>query len=388
MKILVAAERLGRAGGMERYLEIVLPELVARGASVHVLARDAEALPRGVTSQRVAWADEHDAPGTVARAAVHDALASFAPDVAVAHNVMDAGIVEALRAAPRFAYHVHDHRPFCPNGDRVFPRSGRNCTQPLGRPCAVHSLTDGCAYGPRPRTLTLIRRRERLRDAVAAADAVIVASGYVAARAAESGVEAGRIREIPLPLSPDAYAGRRVSGGDPRTILFAGRIVPQKGLDSLVRALAAIPPQRRPRLHALGEGPELERARELASACAVKLDAPGAVSAAAVRGALDEAALVALPSRWAEPFGYVGIEAFARGRPVAAYDVGGVRAWLDDGANGVLAPSGDEPALGEAIDALLHDDARRARLSARARADAERYRAAAIVDSLLTAYAG
>jgi glycosyltransferase involved in cell wall biosynthesis len=385
MRILVAAERLGSAGGMERYLEIVLPALVARGAAVHVLAREIAAIPPGVTAETIGWADEHDAPGTVARAAAERALRAFAPDVAVAHNVMDAGIAEALRAAPRFVYHVHDHRPFCPNGDRLFPRSGRICALPIGRPCAVHSLTDGCAYGPRRRTLTLIRRRERLRDAIAAADATIVASRYMAERALQNGIAHDRIAEIPLPLPADAYAGRTTQSRS-GTVLFAGRVVPQKGLDALVRAVATLEPPRRPPLLALGEGPALRGARDEAARLGVTLDAPGAVSPNRVRAAIDDAALVAVPSLWPEPFGYSAIEAFARGRTVVAYDVGGVQTWLDNGANGIAVPPRDERALGAAIGAVLRDEQRREALARRARADAERYRVETITGRLLAAY--
>ncbi|HEX3462855.1 MAG TPA: glycosyltransferase family 4 protein [Candidatus Elarobacter sp.] len=387
MRILVAAERLGRAGGMERYLEIVLPALVARGAVVHVLARTIDAIPHGVTAETVVWADEHDAPGTVARAAAERALRAFAPDVAVAHNVMDAGIAEALRAAPRLVYHLHDHRPFCPNGDRVFPRSGRICALPLGRPCAVHSLTDGCAYGPRRRTLTLIHRRERLRDAIAAAETTIVASHYMAERALHNGIPADRVAEIPLPLADDAYAERVTPSGS-RTVVFAGRVVPQKGLESLVRAVAALEPRARPLVRALGDGPALAAARAEAARLGVSLDAPGAVAESAVRAAVDDAALVVIPSLWAEPFGYVGIEAFARGRSVAAYDAGGMRTWLDDGGNGVAVARGDERALGAAIGELLDDAARRHALEARARHDAERFRLRPIADALTSAYSG
>ena len=385
MRILVAAERLGRAGGMERYLDIVLAALVTRGAAVHVLAREGDAVPDGASVQRVVWAAEHDAPDAAARAATARALAAFAPDVAVAHNVMDAGVVEALRAAPRLAYHVHDHRPFCPNGDRVFPRSGRICAQPLGLPCAVHALLDGCAYGPRPRTVTLIRRRQHLRDAIAASDAVIVASAYMSARATRSGVPAERVVRIPLPLADDAYAPAPVPS-QPGTVLFAGRIVPQKGLASLLRAVALLVKERRPRVRALGDGPALEAARADAARLGVELDAPGAVTPPEVRAAIDDAALVALPSQWAEPFGYVGIEAFARGRTVVAFDTGGVRAWLADRTNGLAVPAGDIAALSAAIDALLTDDERRERFGRAARADAERFRAEPVVDALLSAY--
>lgn len=385
MRILVAAERIGHAGGMERYLDVVLRALAARGAAVHVLARAGDAAPDGVTVQRIAWADEHDAPDERARAETARALAVFAPDVAVAHNVMDAGIVEALRAAPRLAYHVHDHRPFCPNGDRVFPRSGRICTRPLGVPCAVHALLDGCAYGARPRTLALIRRRERLRDALAAADAVVVASAYMAARAHASRVPLERLVNIPLPLPDDAYAAA-VAPSRPGTVVFAGRVVPQKGLASLLQAVALLVPERRPVVHALGDGPALPDARADATRLGVALDAPGAVAPADVRAAMDAAALVVLPSRWAEPFGYVGIEAFARGRTVVAFDTGGVRGWLADGKNGLAVPAGDTGALSAAIDALLTDDGRREGFGRRAREDAERYRVEKVARALLSAY--
>ena len=385
MRILVAAERLGRAGGMERYVEIVLAALAARGATLHVLAREIDSVPAGVTAQRIAWADEHDEPAGAARAQARRAVADFGADIAVAHNVMDAGIVAELRAAPRFAYHVHDHRPFCPNGDRVFPRSGRNCTRALGRACVVHAVTDGCAYGPKPRTLALIRHREWLRDAIAAADTVIAASRFVADRAAQSRVPRERIVEIPLPLPDDAYA-EQVAPALARSIVFAGRVVPQKGLASLIRAVSRIAADARPVVRAFGDGSALADARNEAARTGVTLDAPGRVPAETVRGAIDESALVALPSLWAEPFGYAGIEALARGRPVIAYDVGGVRAWLDDGVNGVAVPAADERALSAAIAALLDDRSRRERLGARARRDAERFRAAPVVEALLSAY--
>jgi glycosyltransferase involved in cell wall biosynthesis len=387
MRILVAAERLGRTGGMERYLNVVLPALVERGATVRVVARRIDAVPAGIEAEQLDWSDEHERPSGAAGAAAVHVVDTFKPDVTVAHNVMDGCVVAAMRVAPRFVYHVHDHRPFCPNGDRVFPRSSRICTERLGRACAVHSLTDGCVYGPRRRTLSLIHRRERLRDAIATADAVVVASRYVAERTEQNAVPRERIVEIPLPLPNDAYVPV-VAPPSSRAIVFAGRIVPQKGLAVLVRAVGRIAPARRPPIVAFGDGPALEAARAEAASLGVQLDARGIAPAETVRTAIDGGALVALPSLWAEPFGYVGIEAFARGRPVVAFDVGGVRAWLDDGTNGVAVRAGDEAALGDALDALLHDEARRTTLAQRARTDAERYRVAPITEALLGAYRG
>ena len=55
------------------------------------------------------------------------------------------------------------------------------------------------------------------------------------------------------------------------------------------------------------------------------------------------AVLVAVPSLWPEPFGLVGLDAAALGRPAIAFDVGGIGEWLTDGVNGKLV----EPAAGE-----------------------------------------
>ena len=60
-----------------------------------------------------------------------------------------------------------------------------------------------------------------------------------------------------------------------------------------------------------------------------------------------------VPSRWPEPFGMVGPEAMSRGRPVVAFDVGGIPDWLEDGVSGLLVPPGDINGLAGAMDRLL-----------------------------------
>ncbi len=116
------------------------------------------------------------------------------------------------------------------------------------------------------------------------------------------------------------------------------------------------------------------------------LHARGSVGPDEVRDAMDASSLVALPSVWAEPFGYVGIEAFARARPVVAYDVGGVGAWLEQNRNGIVVGRGNEVALGDAMQMLLDDDPNRERLGRNARSDAERFRLAPTVGRLLNVY--
>ncbi|HEY6450492.1 MAG TPA: glycosyltransferase family 4 protein, partial [Candidatus Cybelea sp.] len=104
------------------------------------------------------------------------------------------------------------------------------------------------------------------------------------------------------------------------------------------------------------------------------------LDAADLRRAYDDATIVAMPSLWGEPFGLAGIEAFARGRPVIAYDVGAISEWLRSGL-GQLVPRGDERALGAAILGLLGHDAW-AESSPRAFEASHSYRIAAHVERI------
>jgi glycosyltransferase involved in cell wall biosynthesis len=77
--------------------------------------------------------------------------------------------------------------------------------------------------------------------------------------------------------------------------------------------------------------------------------------------------VVAVPTTWPDPLPRVVMEAMACGRPVVAYDGGGVPEMISDGDTGVLAPSGDLAALTDGIGGLLADEALRARIGERAR---------------------
>jgi glycosyltransferase involved in cell wall biosynthesis len=390
MKILVLCERVDAEGGTETYLRTLLPALRARGHVVRVAARFA-AQPHayGVPVETIAWSDEHDPPSADAASAVARVASSFDPDVAAVHNVLDAGVLAALRAnVPRVAYHLHDHRPFCPNGDRLYPQGGGICPVQMGAAnCGWHALVSGCAYGPRLRTLGLIRLRETVARAVAGGDATIAFSRYVAGLAQRNGVAAEKTHVVTPALEDSAFADAAAARPPENAILFAGRVVPSKGARSLVRALASLAPETRPLLRIAGDGPDLDATLDEARNLAVPLQALGRLDAAAMRDAYDGATLVAIPSLWGEPFGLVGIEAFARGRPVVAYDAGAIAEWLAPSGAGRAVPLRDERALGAAIAELLDGDAW-SRASAHAFAAARDYRLPAHVERIEAIYAG
>ena len=346
-------ERVDDEGGTETYLRATLPALAAAGDCVRVVARSvAQPNAYGVDARAVAWSDEHDEPSAAAATEVASIAREFAPDAVVAHNVLDAGVLRAA-AAPRRIYHLHDHRPFCPNGDRLYPQGGGICNVPMSAyGCGFHSLVHGCAYGPRARTLALVGLRERVASWVRAADSTVVFSAYMGAVAARNAVPVERVESIAPPLEDAAYAVSPLPRPSSDVVLFAGRVMPSKGARSLVRAVARIDASRRPGVTIAGEGPDLAATIDEARTLGVTVDVRGRLGAPALRNAYDEATIVAMPSTWGEPFGLVGVEAFARGRPVVAYDSGGIEQWLTAGT-GALVPRGDEDGLARAIVELL-----------------------------------
>lgn len=153
--------------------------------------------------------------------------------------------------------------------------------------------------------------------------------------------------------------------------LFVGRLVEDKNVASLLRAVAALPPLTVPLvLLVAGDGPlrgELERqASELGLANRVRF-----LGERRDVGALfDAASFVVLPSH-REGLSNVLLEAMACGCPVLASDVPGNREALRNGEEGLLYPTGDDHALAQALGTMVTDTGLREQLARRARARIE-----------------
>jgi phosphatidylinositol alpha-1,6-mannosyltransferase len=142
------------------------------------------------------------------------------------------------------------------------------------------------------------------------------------------------------------------------------RLVARKGQDALVRALpalrAAVPGTR---LLLVGDGPDRDRLRRLATACGVAGEVvfTGAVPAGELPAHHAVADVFALPCRTrgggldVEGLGIVSLEAAASGLPVVVGDSGGAPEAVRDGRTGRVVDGRDPAALTAALAALLAD---------------------------------
>jgi glycosyltransferase involved in cell wall biosynthesis len=198
--------------------------------------------------------------------------------------------------------------------------------------------------------------------------------------AAKECVAAGAPPERVHPLHPPAWAGvmepRPAPLDGPGRVGFVGRLEPRKGIEDLIVAARRFL-RGRPRatLTIVGAPSELAPAGYEASLRAA-MRASGVMDRISFQGlradggeALAEFDVVCVPSH-SEPYGTVAAEAAARGVPVVATRVGGLREVVVDGETGSLVRPGDPAALAAAIAPFLDDRALRARVGAAARARA------------------
>ena len=368
-RLLVLCDVVGAEGGSESAMERYLPALQRAGLNVRVLARRVTDPRRfGVPARALAWADEYTEPSTGAASAIAAEIASEHIGVVLCSNVFDPAVLDAARSARRCVVHVRDHRAFCPNGDRLFPSFSRPCNSPMGNGCLVNAVLRGCICGARSRTVQRLRARERTAAATRRCDAFVVSSHFMARLCERNGIPAEKIHVLEPPIADGSAAERIAAPPALPRVLFAGRLVPGKGLHSLVRAIARLPDPTRPELRVAGHPTrELDASIEAGRNLGVRVKALGWCDGAALSHAIDSVHAVVIPSLWPEPYGLLGIEAQARGRPAVAYAVGGIPEWIGDA--GECVPRADEAALARAI-ARVTDPTRWPVYSAAARAQA------------------
>lgn len=149
------------------------------------------------------------------------------------------------------------------------------------------------------------------------------------------------------------------------TVGYFGRLVPEKGVDLLIKACA----QAGLRLRIGGQGPEALSLKALAFSLGVAVDFNGFVPFEQRRDFYGRIDALALPSRgvrdWKEQFGRVLAEAMACGLPCVGSDSGAIPEVI--GAGGLVVPEGDVSALAAALKRLSASSALRQRLGAAGR---------------------
>jgi glycosyltransferase involved in cell wall biosynthesis len=244
---------------------------------------------------------------------------------------------------------LHNYRLHCPNGQ--FFRDGGHCELCLGRRVAWSGLIHACYRGSRAATTAVAAMQtfHRLLATWTSKVAVYIAQSELAKQKfVEGGLPADRIVVKPPFVHPDPGPG----SGEGGYALFVGRLSTEKGVGTLLAASRLL--GRHFPLKIVGDGP---LAQEVEAHCRAHsaVEWLGWRPSAEVHSVIGAARCLIFPSIWIEGMPATILEAFAKGTPVLASDMGIMSSMIEDGINGFRFRPGDPGSLAACLDwAMTH----------------------------------
>ncbi len=252
-------------------------------------------------------------------------------------------ILPLLRNVPAIL-HEGWYRTVCPIGSKVLP-DGRECNKPAGLVCCRSGCVPPLAW---PLAMAQLRLWQRWRDVF---DLIIANSQAVARQLREANIG-------PVEVIRNGIAQReaRPPLTGPPTIVFAGRLVREKGVDVLLRAFELVTRRlAHARLMIAGEGPEKRHLEKSSEHLVPNVTFLGHLPRAEIERRFNAAWVQAVPSRGAEAFGNAGAEAMMRGTALVATANGGFTEYVQHQRTGLLVPSDDAASLSDALLSILSD---------------------------------
>jgi len=317
----------------------------------------------------------------VSARSVKQITAEFQPDVAHIHNtwwVLSASVVAALGSIPTVVT-LHNYRLLCANA-QLF-RDGHPCEDCVGRG-PWRGVQHRCYRRSFPAStlaaaaISIPRRLDVWRNV----DLFLALTDF-----AEGRFVAGGIPEEKLVVKPnfvDDPGPRPVSPSESRTVLFAGRLSKEKGIDVLLDAWREASPEGL-ELVLVGDGP-LRAGHESSAPSGVRF--VGRVPRDEIGELMLAARALVFPSISYEGQPMVLLEGLAAGLPIFASDIGGVSETVGSGGSASLVRPGDRSAWADSIRRLA-DDSWVNGAGRRSRSVFEsRYSAEHALNALMTAY--
>lgn len=350
MKVLLVHDYGSAIGGAELMMLALQDGLRQRGHDARLFVTRAEG-----TGMRA----DYDCFGTTSRYRtllqtanpwafwrLRQVLNDFQPDIVHVRmflTQLSPLILPLLKPFPSL-YHLAWYRPICPIGTKML-RSGQACQNSWGSAC-LHCL-------PVWDWLPLMMQMNLWQYWRDAFNLIVANSEAVKQQLIAEGISPIEVVWNGIPVRP-----ARSALTAPPTVAFAGRFVPEKGIDILLSAFAEVV-QQIPEARLLVAGDGAERDCILTLIQSLNLDANvsllGHLSRSDLEQSFSTAWVQVVPSRWAEPFGIVAAEAMMRGTAVIASRAGGLAEIVRDRQTGLLVPPGEVEPLTDALLQILQN---------------------------------
>jgi glycosyltransferase involved in cell wall biosynthesis len=410
MRIVVINWNRRRIGGVETYLNTIIPELFQAGHEMAFLSevdepanRERINLPEGSPSWCVS---------ELGAARALQNLRDWKPTLTYTHNLSSPALEARTQRVAPSVFFAHDYYGTCISGDKSFKFPiVKPCDRRFGWQCLLHYFPHRCGGWSPITMLNLYHLQSSRQKLLHRYDAIVTHSNHMLAELIKHGLSPQSAYNFPYyvqqtnasdlsswPTQPgetqsapeqnvsdcqdDGKPLPKPNTKTPLRLLFSGRMEFLKGGQVFLNALPLVAASLDRPLHVVfaGEGRQRSVWQQQAFNLQrqhpnLEIEFPGWVDRTQMNELLANCDLQVLPSLWPEPFGLVGPEAGLRGVPSVAFSVGGVRDWLVDGVNGYLAP-GDPPTsagLADAIIRCLRDPEKHAQLRRGAVSIAEKF---------------
>ncbi len=244
---------------------------------------------------------------------------------------------------------LRNYRLMCPNA--LFFRDGKVCEDCMGKFIPWPGVMHACYRGSRSASATvagMITVHRALRTWKRKVDLFIALTEFARQKFIQGGLPAERIVVKPNFVHPDPGPG----SGDGGYAVFLGRLTVEKGVRAMLQAWRTL--GERLALKIIGDGPLSEEVAEAARTIP-GVEYLGRKPPAEAYDIVGGATLLVLPSEWYETFGRVAVEAFAKGTPVIAADLGAMAELIDPGRTGLLFQPGNAEDLVRQVRSLLGD---------------------------------
>ncbi len=276
---------------------------------------------------------------------------------------------------------LRNYRLLCPGATLL--RQDRICEDCLGKTFAWPGIWHGCYRNSKSASLVvalakgLFRLLEALQSNV---DIYFTPSEFARQKFIEGGFHPQKIVVKPNFVFPDPQPGS--GGGD--FAVFVGRLSREKGIDTLLAAWqkGGLPVP----LKIIGDGPLAPKVKEAAAACP-NIHWLGRKPLPAVLDIIGAARCLLLPSIWYETFGRTIIEAYAKGTPVVAANIGAIAELVQPNRTGFLFPPGNAGELAQKVTKMLANPHRHRQMREAARAAfVEKYSAEKNYEMMMAIY--
>jgi glycosyltransferase involved in cell wall biosynthesis len=349
VRILVAHNYYQQAGGEDESFAAEVAALREAGHEVatYVVHNDAiKGMHRLDVAVRTLW-------NRASYNEVRSLIRKHRPDVCHFQNtfpLMSPSTYYAARAeGVPVVQHLRNYRLICPGA--LFFRDGKVCEDCLNKAIPLPGVVHRCyrdSFAGTAAVAAMLTLHRALRTWNRLINVYVALTEFAKRKFVQAGFDPGRIQVKPNFVTPDPGVGV----GDGNYAVFLGRLSNEKGITTLIRAWEQGGLGRQLPLKLIGSGP-IEAEVRSAAARGCGIECLGRMPARDAYEVVGRATLLVLPSEWYETFGRVAVEAFAKGTPVVASNLGAMAELIDHGRTGLLFRPGDSDDLATKVRELL-----------------------------------